>query len=74
MKPFEEKLYRLREALKRVVESNQGQCENYTTGIGSCFSYGRSPDARYSAERCCNPCIAHAALEQEAKSQACDEG
>lgn len=68
MKTCEKKLHELRKALKRVVESNEGQCENYTTGIGSCFQYGRSLNAKYLAERCCNPCIAHAALRQEEKS------
>lgn len=37
-------------------------CTNFTTGLGSCFRNGRSPDAQYGAVECCVPCIADAAL------------
>jgi hypothetical protein len=37
-------------------------CENFTTGLGSCYQHGRTPDAKYGAERCCDSCIADAAL------------
>lgn len=40
------------------------ECENFTSGIGSCFRNGRTVDAQYTADRCCNSCIAHDALER----------
>lgn len=43
---------------------DDGACENFTTGIGSCFEHdNRTADARYGADRACSPCIAHYALE-----------
>lgn len=35
------------------------ECESYTSGLGSCYEEGRSPGAKYMAERCCVNCIAH---------------
>ena len=37
-------------------------CESFTTGLGSCFRNGRTPDAIYGADRCCLPCIADSTL------------
>lgn len=37
-------------------------CENYITGIGSCFRNGRTADAKDTADRACAPCIANHAL------------
>lgn len=42
----------------------QRKCESFTTGIGSCFRAGRTIDAEYSADRCCDSCIAHDALDR----------
>lgn len=38
-------------------------CQNFTTGLGSCFRNGRTADAEYGADQACEGCIAHAALE-----------
>lgn len=38
-------------------------CENYTTGLGSCYENGRTPDAKFGAERCCTACIADSGLK-----------
>lgn len=40
------------------------ECENFTSGIGSCFRDGRTVDAEDGADRCCHSCIAHDALER----------
>lgn len=42
-------------------------CENFTSGLGSCFRNGRTPDAQYGADRCCAPCVADTALRAEVK-------
>ena len=53
---------RLETALWQILWSTRDQCEHFTSGIGSCFRNGRTPEAFYGAERCCNSCIAHLAL------------
>lgn len=40
------------------------ECENFTSGIGSCFRDGRTVDAANGADRCCDSCIAHDALDR----------
>lgn len=40
------------------------KCEAFTSGIGSCFRVGRTPDARYGADKCCDSCIANDAFER----------
>jgi hypothetical protein len=35
------------------------ECESFTSGLGSCYEEGRSPGAKYTADRCCVNCIAH---------------
>jgi hypothetical protein len=37
-------------------------CENYRTGIGSCYRARRMEDASETSKRCCAPCIAHKTL------------
>lgn len=38
------------------------ECENFTSGVGSCFRNGRTVNATFGADRCCNSCIAHDAF------------
>lgn len=45
-------------ALDSILRSSGYECESYTTGIGSCFTNGRTPEAQYGADRCCHSCIA----------------
>lgn len=40
------------------------ECENFTSGIGTCFRTGRKADAKYGFEKCCDSCIAYDALER----------
>ena len=40
------------------------ECENFTSGIGSCFRDDRTVDAKDMADRCCNSCVAHDALKR----------
>ena len=50
----------IRAALNLIAERS---CENFTGGPGSCWrAPGRTPEARYTAERWCDPCIALAAI------------
>lgn len=44
----------------RVIRGNA--CSNNTTGLGSCFRFGRTIGAKYGAERACDACIADRAL------------
>jgi len=37
-------------------------CENFTTGVGSCYQNGRHETAEYLADRCCSACVADYAL------------
>ena len=46
-----------------------GECENFTSGIGSCYRLGRTTNAKYTADKCCNSCIASAALAEIAASE-----
>jgi hypothetical protein len=55
-------LMRYELALQRIAVHG---CESYTTGAGSCWHAGRTPTAQYSAERCCDACIAFAALSPD---------
>jgi hypothetical protein len=52
----------MREALEHIVAGAEFECERLTTGIGSCFRTGWTPDAKYWSDRCCPACIAHVAL------------
>lgn len=58
--------HRLRWALQIIcVPGRDGEryaCESSTSGIGSCWHYGKTLDARYTADRWCNSCIAYFAL------------
>jgi hypothetical protein len=47
---------------KALRTLRQDGCENYTSGIGSCFRNHRTPDAEFGADRCCTSCVADAAL------------
>lgn len=50
----------MRDALERIAGNG---CEHNTTpGWGHCYIEGRTPDAEFGADRCCDACIAHAAL------------
>jgi hypothetical protein len=51
-------------ALQRILDTTGGQCETSTAGIGSCYHDGRTEDAKYLADRCCDACIAHRALTE----------
>lgn len=53
---------RLKAALRRIVATTDGNCEKSTAGIGSCFRNGNDPDGVDYVSRCCDACIAHAAL------------
>ncbi len=48
-----------REALKLIA----GPCENFWGS--DCYGTGRTPDAKYTADRWCDPCIARRALGGE---------
>jgi len=37
-------------------------CENFRTGLGSCYRAKRTEDASETSKRCCAPCIAHKTL------------
>jgi len=37
-------------------------CENYRTGIGSCYRARRTENASETSKRCCAPCVAHKTL------------
>jgi hypothetical protein len=51
-----------RKALRQIAPVRE--CESFTSGIGSCFRAGRTPDAKYGADKCCASCIAHDALDR----------
>lgn len=59
-----DRLRRERNRLSRQVEAVRAlaadPCENFTEG--ACPDYGRTPDARYVADRYCWPCRLRAAL------------
>lgn len=57
-----ERIAELEKALRYILAASADQCENYTSGIGSCFRNYRTPDATYGADRCCWPCLAHSVL------------
>lgn len=61
----DERCAKLESALRNIRGNS---CANYTTGLGSCFRAGRTPTSCYSAERCCDPCIAHRALGEEGRA------
>jgi len=53
------------EVLVDTLQLIRGQhCESFTSGLGSCFRNGRTPDAEFGADRCCKACIADAALSK----------
>lgn len=52
------------DALRLIAE---GGCTNYKGG-GDCPASGRTPIARYSADRWCNACIARAGLDASART------
>jgi hypothetical protein len=56
---IERGLAKMEKALRTL---RQDGCENYTSGIGSCFRNHRTPDAEFGADRCCASCVADAAL------------
>lgn len=47
------------QALKLIAAPG---CESFTYPAYPCYQNGRTSDAKYGAERACNACIAHAAL------------
>lgn len=49
------------EAALRLIAGTK--CNNFTTGLGSCFRNGRSAWAYYGAEAACSACIAHEGLQ-----------
>jgi hypothetical protein len=49
----------LNAALQTLRHIMGDECENFTSGLGSCYEAGRSPGAEYSSDRCCVNCIAH---------------
>jgi hypothetical protein len=53
---------RLEQALMLILRKTCGCCENFTTGIGSCYKNGRAADARDGADMVCDSCIAYRAL------------
>lgn len=52
----------LQTAWRYVLNASGNACENYTSGIGSCFRNGRTPDAKYGEDRCCWSCLANMTL------------
>lgn len=43
----------LNAALQTLRHIMGDECENFTSGLGSCYEAGRSPGAEYSSDRCC---------------------
>lgn len=66
----DEKVYRLtieREGMEKALRTIASwDCENFTSGIGSCYENDRTPDAEFTADRCCAPCIADKGLKSHA--------
>lgn len=58
----EQKLRIARKALRLIAPLRV--CESFTTGIGECFKQERTVDAEYTADRVCDSCIAHDALDR----------
>lgn len=52
----------LRNALRLIAGKS---CSNFTTGPGSCLKQGRRRNAKYSAERWCDACIAWEAIQRK---------
>ena len=52
----------LEKALGYILTASGGECENYTSSIGSCLRNGRTPDAKYGEDRCCWSCLANISL------------
>lgn len=50
---------RLSGALRTLQHIMGDECENFTSGLGSCYEVRRSPGAEDYADRCCVNCIAH---------------
>jgi pyruvate kinase len=59
-----ERLEAMHTAWLHVLNASGNQCENDTSGIGACFRNGRTPDAKYGADRCCWSCLAHSLMER----------
>jgi hypothetical protein len=55
-----------KEALEHIVANADFSCEHTTSGIGACLKRGLAPDAKYWVDRCCDACIAHHALCEDA--------
>ena len=51
----------LLEALQQI---DSGSCERSTEGYGACRKQGCTPDAPYLADKMCNSCIAHEAIQK----------
>lgn len=49
------------EALRNISVQD---CENFTSGLFSCFKDGRTVNAQYGADKVCNSCIAEKALNE----------
>lgn len=47
---------------RAVLRAMAHDCENFTSGIGSCHRYGRQPFADEGVSAACYPCIAWDAL------------
>lgn len=52
----------MRGALEHLVAANDWECQNYTSGIGSCYREGRTLEAQYGADRACMACFCHVSL------------
>ncbi len=52
------------EALADVLR--QDRCKSFTSGLGSCFRYGRQERAEYGADQACVPCIIERRLSRAA--------
>lgn len=56
---------RYRVALQLILEASGGECQSFTTGIGSCYTNGKVERAEYGADQVCDACITQAALKDK---------
>lgn len=62
-------------ALNLIAWRHGGECESFTTGIGSCFKNGRhAVSLTGTADEACAPCLAFAALSVRAASGVGEQG
>lgn len=55
-------------ACQILIDRTNGECENNTSGIGSCFKQHREILALYGASQVCTTCLAWIALNGNQRS------